>query len=275
MMPKTLQNSIKKAVSIITSVWAGLVGILFIVQVWRIFAMGSYAFTVKNISEKFSQIAVFAYIGLALLLVSCILSLAMPNEKEKTMPFALSNSVTLKRLQRRVPKQTETDLETWQSVYTWKVRNVISWCVCLVLGTLCFCVSIAYLVGGFAPVSQKGFFAEHPTAEFILRAMPWVFGTLGTGVFAVYFHAYTQSKRITLLKTLLADAVKRGEKPVAVTPQKRNEFAFTQSAWFLPVVRGVVGAIAITFMIMGICTGGMGDVFSNAITICTQCIGLG
>lgn len=271
------KNGIKKIYSILTAVWSVFVGVLFVIQVWRIFAIGKQPFTTANISEKFSQIAIPVYIGLALVIGSLVLSLVLPEPSLQAKTFFLSSSTTLKRLKKRLPKQNETDVESWQAVYTWKVRNVISWSVCSVVGALCLSVAIAYIMGGFAPVAQKGFFAEHRTAEYILRAMPWVCGMLGTGIFAVYFHTFAQNKQIALMKTLIADAVRRGEKavPALENVKKKNVFAFTQSVWFLPVVRGIVGAVAVTLIIVGICNGGMGAVLSKAITVCTQCIGLG
>ena len=272
-MLSTTKNSIKKVCSIVTAVWSVLVGILFIVQAWRIFGIGTHPYTVENISKKFAEIAFFVYAWLALVIADLVLGMLFPAEQEKAKAFFLSNATTLNRLKRRMPQQTEADLQIWQDIYAWKVRNVLSWCVSLVVGALCLSVAIAYVVGGFAPIAQTGFFAEHSSAEFILRSLPWMFGALGAGVFAVYFNAYAQNKQIVLMKTVMANAIKRGEKPKP--KQKQDWFAFTQSAWFLPVVRGVVGAVAITLIIVGICTGGMGAVFSNAITICTQCIGLG
>lgn len=41
------------------------------------------------------------------------------------------------------------------------------------------------------------------------------------------------------------------------------------------VARGVVGAVAVTFIIVGILDGGANDVLVKAINICTECIGLG
>lgn len=275
-MQDNTKNGLKKAFSIITAVWSVVVGILFIVQAWRIFAGGTHPYTPQNISEKFSQIAIPAYIGLALIILSLVVSLLLPDIKEKVKPFALSDSAIVKRLQRRIPIQNAVEEETLQAVYAWRVKNVLSWCVCSLLIAVCLIVSFAYLLGGFAPVSKQGFFAEHSSAEFILRCLPWLMGAFGAGVFAVYFNTFTQNKQITLMKTLLANAVRRGEKSsVSVVAPKKNLFAFTQSVWFVPVVRGIVGALAITLIIVGICTGGMGDVLSNAITICTQCIGLG
>ncbi len=274
MLDKT-KNGIKRIFAVVTSVWAVFVGVLFIMQAWRIFAIGAHSFTVANISKKFNEIAIPTYIGLALVVAELVIALAIPDKKEKITPFALSMQTTVKRLKTRLPAITDGDMETARKLYGWKVKNWISWSVCLVLGALCLCVAIAYVVGGFAPVAKQGFFAEHTSAEFILRALPWVFGALGAGIFATYFHTFSQNKQIALMKTWIAEGIKRGNTPTVKKNKDEGLFAFTQSAWFLPVVRGIVGAVAVTLIIVGICNGGMTDVFNKAVRICTQCIGLG
>ncbi len=45
--------------------------------------------------------------------------------------------------------------------------------------------------------------------------------------------------------------------------------------WILWGVRAVIAVIAVVFIIIGIVNGGMADVLSKAIRICTECIGLG
>ncbi len=275
-MLDTRKNGIKKIFSILTSIWSIFVGVLFIVQVWRIFGMGDRPFTGESISNKFIEIAIPTYIWLALVVASLVIALVLPNEPKKITPFALSMRATVGRLQARLPQQTENSMEKTQQIYVWKVRSWVSWSVCAVLGGLCLCVAIAYLVGGFAPVSKQGFFADHTEAEFLLRALPWVFGALGAGIFGCYFHSFTQNKQIVLMKAIIAEEMKLGNTVAPVNVEGKKEiWAFTNSAWFLPVVRGVVGAVAIVLIVVGICNGGMADVFNKAVRICTQCIGLG
>ena len=44
---------------------------------------------------------------------------------------------------------------------------------------------------------------------------------------------------------------------------------------FLWSVRGVIFAVAVVCIVLGIVNGGMHDVLNKAIRICTECIGLG
>ena len=43
----------------------------------------------------------------------------------------------------------------------------------------------------------------------------------------------------------------------------------------LPLIRTVLLAAALLFLILGYCTGGTADVMTKAINICTECVGLG
>ena len=47
------------------------------------------------------------------------------------------------------------------------------------------------------------------------------------------------------------------------------------SKYFLWSVRGVLAAVAVTFIILGVFNQGMRDVLTKAINICMECIGLG
>ena len=42
-----------------------------------------------------------------------------------------------------------------------------------------------------------------------------------------------------------------------------------------PVLRWVILAVAVVFLIWGYCIGGTADVLTKAINICTECVGLG
>ncbi len=58
-------------------------------------------------------------------------------------------------------------------------------------------------------------------------------------------------------------------------PDEASVAAEQAEAKKLLVTRGVIGAVAICFFIYGLCTGGVADVLTKAINICTECIGLG
>ncbi|MBQ7924014.1 MAG: thioredoxin [Clostridia bacterium] len=48
-----------------------------------------------------------------------------------------------------------------------------------------------------------------------------------------------------------------------------------QSKWFTLGLRIVIGVLGVVFIITGIFNGGMKAVLYKAITICSQCIGIG
>ncbi|MBE7084604.1 MAG: hypothetical protein E7368_00950, partial [Clostridiales bacterium] len=55
------KKNVKRWFALFLSAWTVLVGVAFIVQVWRIFSFGEKAFTTERIGEYFRQIAVPVY----------------------------------------------------------------------------------------------------------------------------------------------------------------------------------------------------------------------
>ena len=45
--------------------------------------------------------------------------------------------------------------------------------------------------------------------------------------------------------------------------------------YFKPAVRIALGAVAVSFIIAGICNGNMSRILEKAVNICMECIGLG
>ena len=83
------------------------------------------------------------------------------------------------------------------------------------------------------------------------------------------------------MKELLAERAKRGEKPVqreipptiwAKLTKKRAFFGSDRSVFIIRLGLAMAGVVLFVF---GILNGGMADVLTKAINICTQCIGLG
>ena len=87
-------------------------------------------------------------------------------------------------------------------------------------------------------------------------------------------------REITILKGLIS---KNKGNPVVKynSPETRFNAFFARvreilsSKYFLWSVRGVLAAVAVTFIILGVFNQGMRDVLTKAINICMECIGLG
>ena len=103
----------------------------------------------------------------------------------------------------------------------------------------------------------------------VLTVTPAVAVGLGSAVFV---------KQVHLASLARATAVIKDEIKAAGKVQKQDSVMDSESVLdriFTGGVRVCVIALALVFIIIGIANGGMADVLSKAVKICTECIGLG
>lgn len=266
---ETFKRAYKTALAALTVV----VGVLFVVQVWRVFALGNRPFTVENISKYFSQIAFFVWLWIAATIVGGVLWLAFPSEKSSIVA-CVSPQVTLAKLKRRLP---DTDGEGRKE----RSKRIAVWLACAAICIVCAVVALVYLTGEYAAKAQEGFFSEHGEAERLLRALPWILAAFGACIGALYYQSYSYKKEITLVKTQISENAKQGIKAVPVAEKAGlwdklcGKMPFLKSKWFMIGVRAALGVLGLILIVVGINGGGMADVLEKAINICTQCIGLG
>ncbi len=110
--------------------------------------------------------------------------------------------------------------------------------------------------------------------KMVQNVLPWIAAAFITLIAATIANGYISSKLLKEIKTL----IKNGNGTVA-TPSE-NKFVATiknvlSKDLTLWIVRGIIFAVAVTFIILGIFNGGAHDVLVKAINICTECIGLG
>ena len=258
------QNKMEKlyrTFSVFLSVWTAFVGVLFVVQVWRIF-LGGGGFTVESVSVKFLEILPAFLIWVAAVIFSGVISFAFPVIEK---PVAHINpQSTLKKLKARIPQKDG-------GRYAFNARFV-AWCVCFVIALVCAIVACVYLISSaYQPVANAGFFWEHQEAERIVRALPWIFAAFGVAIAVSFFNRYSLRKEISLVKSMIAENAKKG----LVVKEKNEQKIARNDGRVTFFARVAIGIIAVVLIVCGIANGGMADVLGKAINICTQCIGLG
>lgn len=254
-------EKIRRIHSVFLGVWTAFVGVLFVVQVWRIFLSGG-GFTVESVSVKFLEILAPFIIWAVAVVFGGVLALAFP-VFERPVAHVDSRSV-LKKLKARLP-QNDGDRDAFNARF-------VAWCICFVFALVCAFVAGVYLINSaYKPVSDAGFFAEHEEAERIVRALPWIFAAFGVAIAVSFFDRYSVQKEITLVKSKIAENAKKGVIVKAKSTQKNAQ----SNARTILFVRAAIGVFAVVLIVLGIANGGMADVLGKAINICTQCIGLG
>ena len=298
-MSKTIWQRIKSIYNVAFALYTVVVGVLFIVQVWSIyFSAENSPFSVASISAAFKQIQWFVWEWIALLAINLGLNIAIPSEKAKGK--YKDYATQLKKLQSRLSDDGKFVPKTEKL----RLVRLVVWAVALLAAAVAIGVSVYNVLGGYTPTLKAEIFAEHNgAAERLLVSLPWIAGALLLCVGAALCEHFTQGKEVELTKNFIAQESKRKkegsaslfqeelracgkldgyEKACAQTQLRRekqkaangevNKKRTDKIVW---IVRGVLACVGLIFVIVGICNGGMADVFEKARNICTQCIGLG
>ena len=274
-MKQKKSQLIRTIYGICLTVWTLVVALLFIVQIWALFrATDVEPYSVETVSAHFAKIAVPFWIWIAMVAVGGLISWGFPAEEERPTAF-VSIQKTLTRLKARLPENAGGMVEVKKKNWT---RNIV-WGVCAALCVASLIVALLYLldkdyVATFATV----FYKTNVEAEKLVKIFPWVFASLCVCAGALIYQSYSVKKELALVKQMLADSAKRGEKSVAKETKRglwQKALAFFGNVWTKNAVRLVLAVGAVVLVIVGINNGGMRDVLEKAINICTQCIGLG
>lgn len=259
---------------ILLSAMLVLVGILFITSCYSIYKSGQSPFTRASISAAFSNIAVWVYITLSLVIIGVGISFAIPAEKEK-LKGARSLSVLVKKLSERV------DLDAAEPELAGKIgkeralRRILGY-VRLALVILSAILPLIFLLN---PANFPAVSGEY-NAEILHGMLVYLAFLAPLFVYEVVYvilRDLSLGREHTLLKEALASS------GISETAESSHNCLICKTVDYLkknekPIILGVRIALvgcALVFIAVGIANGGMADVLNKAIKICTECIGLG
>ena len=260
-MSDSTKKKIRLIYGIVLSVMLIVTGILLMVSCVSVYQMGTRPFTTQNISAAFSKIAVVVWITVGAVLAGGILALILPEEKKK--PLALKDKKdTLARLLGRLnPEAIREDLRA-------KMDGEKKFCKYLRIAAILLSVAVAIPALVYV-LNFKHFEADYDQS--VIKACLWVlpctFASMGIALTCSILENASIERQIALAKTAMIETRDSLVSP-AVKENKQDNRIVT-------IVRIAIAAAAIIFMVAGIPNGGMADVLSKAINICTECIGLG
>ncbi len=266
-------------------------GVCFMVSCVSIYRTGASPFSPTSIGEAFARFAPLAYLTVAVLAGSIVLALLLPGEH--TRPKAQRDSMTtLAGLYARA------DIASCDPAYgdalrrLSGVRRIIGWVpvgvsVLAAIPPLWWCLNPAHF-------QDPGAISTDLNGDIIAAAgliIPCALIALGMWLAMLYSRSALISREIAILKQVIADTAKAraaekhqtgtvpvGGKPSADASNKtirKDHGGRRRSSAVLWSVRGVILAVGIVFVILGVLNGGMADVLGKAVRICTECIGLG
>ena len=255
------KKKIRLICSIALSVMLVSVGVLLAVACVNIYNIGNRPFTPENISAEFAKIAVPVFITLGAIIVGGILTLIFPDDAAK--PHAIKDKkLTLSLLIGKLDTNT-ADPDIIMNIEKEKR-------LCLWLNVGAALLSVASAVPALVySLNFANFSADYNAS--VVAACAWVlpcsFIAMGIYVARIYIVGASVERQISLVKEAL-------KKSGASTAQKTQEKPEIDKRIMLGI-RAAIAVLAIAFIVVGIFNGGMADVLSKAINICTECIGLG
>lgn len=267
----TKSEKIRRIYAIVLGVFIVAMGIALICVAADIYYSGEgpgLYYSREIVAERLKKLA----IPLLFLIAAIIAGAIFPIWEAKGKNLWASEE-TLERLQRKLPASGEGQefADAKKAYRTMKIAKIAVWCSALAIALAGAIASLVYLAD--AAHFEGDDFAGHMIG-LVKIALPCTVAALAAFITASYLNVYFSKKQIAHLKTM----IRFGSQEIAIPKEleffdKVNKVASHDiTLW---VVRGVVFALAITFIGLGIWNGGAHDVLIKAVNICRECIGIG
>lgn len=199
-----------------------------------------------------------------------VLSVLFPSPKAKV---SRDDGAAVRRLRRRIPMgETEEFLRANKNYRKFELARRIVWTVCFLFAVAAGVISVVYLS------DASHFPATNLNREVIAmlrHILPWIGAAFVLVLGATLFEMTTAKKELAMLKQLLVLGKGSPVRQSKLNVGMGSVLGAAERPLTLWIVRGVLFALAVSFIIAGVVNGGMGDVLGKAIKICTECIGLG
>ncbi|MDE7181936.1 MAG: hypothetical protein K2O41_02735, partial [Clostridia bacterium] len=271
---------------ILLGVMTVILGALLIGFTFEIYNGGSDGLSVfsrEKVGKQLMRLLPAIVIWIVMVAAGFVLWEVFPEPKKKLKPDV---RYTLYRLKKRMPRTVEGDLQN--SLNAVKHEELILKILWLAAGVLCLGAAIYTIVylatpSNFPAVENLSV----PVYDMVKHVMPCVAAAFAVCLGVAVYEGVSAKRQLKEVTTLT-----RGIKEVQPKPNKirvwleaKSEsskfFAFLLKTFDFNVkhrvliLRVIVGCLGVAFVIAGIFNGSMREVFTKAIAICTECIGLG
>lgn len=273
-MTKEKARKLRLIYGICLSVFTVVIGGLFILQLLRIYYSGpDKPYSYELVSMRLKQIIIPVILWAAAVVGGAVIWAIYPEEEK--LVAATDEKTTLEKLEKRLPDCGEEYANELQALRkSKKTRKLMKW-VCVGLCLLSTVMCLVYLLDfSNYPIADNG---AHVTDEVLRMAwavMPWLIACFILCIAATVYEMKLIKKETLIVKTLIAENAKKGN-IVKISKAQTTKKSFWQTEKFLMGMRIALALCAVVCIVVGVCNGGMKDVFAKAIKICTECIGLG
>jgi hypothetical protein len=214
-----------------------------------------------TIAQAFARISAVVWITVIGIAAGIAVDLLSPDEKKRPRAI-VHEKIALEKLRNKINTLSETAESRTASFRRQRILLTAVPCV----------ITVALMIYPCLYFSDAGHFSvTNLNADIVKAILIVMFPAILTLI--VFFAAGVLIRRslrneIIFYKELLKEVPQK----VTTAPQSNGT---NDKKWFLWSIRGGFLLLAILFITMGVCNGGVQDVLKKAIAICTECIGLG
>lgn len=253
-------KKLSKLFMILVSIQTILMGIVFIVQLLRIYYGNNHIYTSEICGKYVLQILPVILIWIALIITSYVYH-RLSNSRDDR-PSKMTNTAKLKLFEYQCPVCDE-DNELKIALNKEKNKRKIVWIINIVIIVLCSLMGLLYLIN-VKHFDSQGNFSEQ-AIQMTIHLLPWVIISFISLIMCLLFEEASAAKSIEIIKAIIKTEGKKSENYTKVLNEDKK----------IMIIRLSIIVIAVVLIIHGIINGGAADVLQKAINICTECIGLG
>lgn len=260
------------ALSVITVV----LGIVFICVVADIYYSGKDSgviYSPEIVKARLIPLIAPLVLWLIVVVACFVLSVFFPNYgKQKNI---LSNREKINNLKSKLPSSgNEEFIQAKKNYSLFEIIRYTLFGVASALSVASAIITIIYI----ANVSNfEGKEINVAILGLVKNCVPFILSSFFAFVVAIIYETVTAKIELSHMTKMFVSGKenKHIDNLVEKSVKRLRTLSLKHDAQFVWCVRGAVLVVALVFFILGILNGGAEDVWSKAINICTECIGLG
>ena len=239
-----------------------ILGFALILSALDIYSSGPRAYSYESIGSAFWRICALVFASVAGIIGGIVLNLTIPLENQRSKPVWDEYAIV-----RKLRICTGVQPGTAKQVRLRRIYKITTAVLCTVI----MIPSAIYFMLPFLPGWKEKLFTVDNLNGDIIRSVIIVMTPailcLGLCFLCTVLIRKSLQREAIIYKNALAAGAPRIKAPKT---EQSNE-----TPLYVWILRGSIVAAAVAFVVVGIINGGMNDVFTKAVAICTECIGLG
>lgn len=266
-------RAVRLVYSIIFSLMTATVAALFIYEVCDIYfgSGGGKPFTREIVYNRLGYIAAPFWIWVAMIIIGVVIWEVFPPQGKKK--YGQDVRYSLYRLRKKLPVKAEGGLQE-EAAQVAKYERILK----IVWGVAAVGCAIFAVAGLVYMLDFSHFRGPDPTEDIktaVIKICPYVICAFALCIGAVIYEGWGAKKELPHIKKLVALGKKDDKSLGRLQRAYYSAVVALESDKYIWTMRGVLLAVGVLFVILGISNGGAGDVLLKAVNICTECIGLG